>query len=67
MKLQARIVFRIYQIIRALRYSLLQTVFGTVSHCKHSPTCGTYFIRQVEQRGVLIGSLKGLWRVLRCW
>ena len=34
--------------------------------CRYLPTCSEYAIAAVERRGVLIGSLKALWRLLRC-
>jgi len=34
--------------------------------CKYHPTCSEYAIMAVERYGTLKGSLKALWRVLRC-
>jgi len=34
--------------------------------CRYQPTCSTYFIQAVQKYGVLIGSAKGVWRILRC-
>ncbi len=34
--------------------------------CRFYPTCSEYAIMAVEKHGVLKGSLKALWRVLRC-
>lgn len=34
--------------------------------CRYLPTCSEYAIEAVEKRGVLIGSLKALGRLLRC-
>jgi putative membrane protein insertion efficiency factor len=30
------------------------------------PTCSCYAIEAVEKRGVVIGTLKAMWRILRC-
>ncbi|MDR2704660.1 MAG: membrane protein insertion efficiency factor YidD, partial [Planctomycetaceae bacterium] len=30
------------------------------------PTCSTYMIEAVKKYGVIRGTLKGLWRILRC-
>lgn len=34
--------------------------------CRFQPTCSQYFIEAVEKYGVIRGSLKGIWRILRC-
>ncbi len=34
--------------------------------CRFYPTCSQYAIMSVEKHGALKGSLKALWRVLRC-
>ena len=34
--------------------------------CRFHPTCSQYFIDAVRIKGVWIGSLMGLWRLLRC-
>lgn len=35
-------------------------------HCRFEPTCSDYFIESVRKRGVVIGSLRGIWRICRC-
>jgi len=45
---------------------------GVISHlfpygfCKYHPTCSEYTCQAVQQYGVLRGTLKGAWRVVRC-
>lgn len=34
--------------------------------CRYLPTCSSYAIEAVQQRGVIVGSLMALWRLLRC-
>ena len=34
--------------------------------CRYLPTCSEYAIEAVENRGVVIGSAKAMWRLLRC-
>jgi len=34
--------------------------------CRFEPSCSRYFIEAVEKRGLIVGTLKGCWRVLRC-
>ena len=36
------------------------------AHCRYSPTCSEYFIQSVQQRGLLTGTMAGLWRICRC-
>jgi len=36
------------------------------SNCRYTPTCSQYFIQSVRQRGPVIGTLAGLWRICRC-
>jgi hypothetical protein len=37
-----------------------------VPTCRFLPTCSEYAIEAIERRGVVIGGLKALWRILRC-
>ena len=34
--------------------------------CRFEPTCSQYFIQAVRRYGAIRGSLKGVWRILRC-
>jgi putative membrane protein insertion efficiency factor len=34
--------------------------------CRFQPTCSNYMIGAVEKYGAIRGSLKGIWRILRC-
>ena len=34
--------------------------------CRFTPTCSEYASEAVEKHGVVKGSLKSLWRLLRC-
>ncbi|MDD3468389.1 MAG: membrane protein insertion efficiency factor YidD [Thermoguttaceae bacterium] len=34
--------------------------------CRFQPTCSQYFIEAVQKYGVIRGTLKGIWRILRC-
>ena len=36
------------------------------SCCKYLPSCSQYAIEAIERYGPLRGSLKAIWRVLRC-
>ena len=35
-------------------------------NCKYVPNCSAYMVEAIEKKGVLIGVLKGCYRILRC-
>jgi len=35
-------------------------------HCRFEPSCSQYFIEALRKYGAVRGSLKGVWRILRC-
>lgn len=37
-----------------------------VPTCRFAPTCSEYALEAIEKRGALVGTLKAIWRVLRC-
>ena len=42
----------------------LSPIFGR--QCRFRPTCSNYMIGAVEKYGAIRGSIKGIWRILRC-
>lgn len=34
--------------------------------CRFTPSCSEYCIEAIQKKGILIGCLKGLWRIMRC-
>jgi putative membrane protein insertion efficiency factor len=42
----------------------LSPIFG--GQCRFHPSCSQYFILAVEKYGVISGSLRGAWRILKC-
>ena len=34
--------------------------------CRFAPTCSHYAIEAIQKRGPVLGSLKALWRIVRC-
>lgn len=34
--------------------------------CRYYPTCSNYAIESIQKYGLLKGSLKAVWRVIRC-
>ena len=43
---------------------LLSPLLG--HHCRFEPSCSAYFIGAVRKYGAVRGSIKGVWRILRC-
>lgn len=35
-------------------------------HCKYTPTCSEYAYQAIEKYGVVKGSLKSIYRIMRC-
>ena len=36
------------------------------NNCRYLPTCSDYFIENIKKNGILIGSINGFKRILRC-
>ena len=49
--------------VRGYQLTLSRLVGG---ECRFHPTCSQYFIGAVEKYGVISGTLRGVWRILRC-
>ena len=50
-------------IVRAYQF-LLSPIFGR--QCRFYPSCSEYFILAVRKYGAVSGTLRGMWRILRC-
>jgi putative membrane protein insertion efficiency factor len=35
-------------------------------HCRFYPSCSEYMIGSIHKNGCILGTLDGLWRILRC-
>ena len=40
--------------------------FYSEGFCRFKPTCSEYTYQAIGKYGVIIGSFKGLWRIMRC-
>jgi uncharacterized protein len=47
-------------------YQRVLSPLKPVPTCRFLPTCSTYAIEAVQTRGVLMGALLAVWRILRC-
>lgn len=36
------------------------------ANCKYIPSCSNYAIDAINEYGAFVGSLKSIWRILRC-
>jgi putative membrane protein insertion efficiency factor len=43
---------------------VISPLYGDV--CRYYPTCSAYGLGQVQQRGLIVGSVLTAWRILRC-
>jgi putative membrane protein insertion efficiency factor len=34
--------------------------------CRFTPSCSQYMIDAIRKKGIIVGVLKGTWRILRC-
>ena len=57
------IKFVIIKIIRFYQI-LISPYLG--NNCRYLPTCSDYFIENIKKNGILIGSINGFKRILRC-
>jgi len=58
-------LIKLYQKTLSLDHGPLRKFF-THGYCKFHPTCSQYTYEAVNEYGVIIGLIKGAWRVLRC-
>ena len=47
-------------------YQLLISPLLPANTCKYHPTCSQYAIDALRKHGLVVGSLKAGWRLLRC-
>ncbi len=50
-------------VLRAYR-AVISPLYGDV--CRYYPSCSSYTLQAIQQRGVIVGSGLGLYRIARC-
>jgi len=50
-------------LVRVYQYTI-SPLIG--QRCRFYPSCSNYFIEAIRKYGALRGSLRGVWRILRC-
>ncbi|HWA64523.1 MAG TPA: membrane protein insertion efficiency factor YidD [Candidatus Paceibacterota bacterium] len=43
-----------------------QTPLLATTTCKYYPSCSQYAELAIKERGIFVGSLKSIWRIIRC-
>jgi len=59
-------VVRVYQSVLSPDHSFWAKHVIPLGHCPFHPTCSKYMILSLKKYGLIRGSLKGIWRILRC-
>jgi len=59
-------LIKAYQKSFLVRSPLLKTLFLSDAACRFRPTCSEYTYQAIERYGIILGSLKGLRRILKC-
>ena len=57
----------IYYFFQAVRYTILRSGTGVVTHCKHRPSCGKFVVESVRKYGIIKGLSLSIPRILSCW
>lgn len=55
----------IYQKTISPDHSMLKHVFKG-GFCRYTPSCSMYTRMAIKKYGLIVGGIKGLWRILRC-
>ena len=55
-----------YLIVKFIQ--VYQIILSPISRpsCRFYPTCSQYAVDAIEKRGIVVGLLMGIWRVIRC-
>ncbi|WP_066039893.1 membrane protein insertion efficiency factor YidD [Herbiconiux solani] len=50
-------------LLRAYR-AVISPLYGDV--CRYYPSCSSYTLQAIQQRGLIVGSALGVYRIIRC-
>ena len=59
-------LIKLYQRSFLYRSPLLKALFLSDAACRFQPTCSEYTSQAIKRYGIILGSLKGVKRILRC-
>jgi putative membrane protein insertion efficiency factor len=59
------VLIKLYQRTLSPDHGPLKAVFPE-GYCRFYPTCSEYGYQTIKKRGLVVGSFKTFWRVLRC-
>lgn len=60
-----KLLIRIYQTLISPDHSWLRHIFPG-GFCRFTPTCSMYTYMAIDKHGLILGSIKGAWRIMRC-
>jgi len=58
-------LIRLYQATLSPDHSWLRHI-NPHGYCRFYPTCSEYAHQAIDRRGVMMGTLKSAWRLMRC-
>jgi uncharacterized protein len=61
-----RILAKIFDLYRRFVSPVLHSLAGPGAACRFHPTCSEYAEQAVRERGLLMGGILALWRIVRC-
>lgn len=62
----AAMLVRMYQIALSPDHSFWAKQVFPDGYCKFYPSCSEYGKQVIEKRGIVVGGVKTIWRILRC-
>lgn len=66
LKLLRKKVFRPFLRAAAMRLIVFYQRHLSRHTCLYSPTCSEYTLQTINNRGLILGILFGIWRLIRC-
>jgi putative membrane protein insertion efficiency factor len=60
------LLISLYQKTISPDHGFFKKRFEPHGYCRYYPTCSEYGYESIKKRGIIMGGLKTLWRILRC-